>query len=514
MADWGEGYVTDINYTSGFYRELSPVWLATAATLLGFRAPPIGQPYTYAELGCGTGFGINLLAAANPQGRFWGFDFNPAHTAHARRLAEAAGSGNVEFHEASFQSMAAAGDWPTFDFLALHGVYSWVSRDNQLALQAFIRRFLKPGGLAYISYNCGVGWASMVPVQRMLRLYADKHPARSDVQGREALGFVQRLREGGAAFFGVHGDLPWWLDLAANADSHYIPHEFLNRDWTAVDFASMAEDCAHAKLAYLGSANLLENLDALSVPASLQPVLAAEDDPLLRQAILDFATNKVFRRDIYQKGLSPLTPQERLEAVKRIRLAPLQIPGPDEIRFKTPVGEASGQADVYGPLLTALGKGEMSLEAVAARPEMVGKNLADLIEVALLLIDGGYAHPLPGDTQAVTAQSFNRAVCEAMLNGHGYEFLAAPGLGGGIPASFTDMLAVLALTDEPGLDREGFVDAAWRLLEQNNRRLVKNGVMLDSKQASQAELQSIHAAFQSGKGDGWRRLGVLPAQSP
>jgi len=513
MANWGEGYVTDINYTHGFYRELSPLWLATTAALLGFRAPPLNRPYAYAELGCGQGFGTNLLAAANPQGRFWGFDFNPAQIAHARRLAEAAGRDNVEFHDASFQSLADAdeGAWPAFDFITLHGIYSWVSRDNQLALQTFIRRFLKPGGLVYISYNCSPGKASVLPLQRLLRLHAGQHPARSDVQGREALAFVQRLREGGAHFFNVHSDIASWFDVAVSADSDYVPHEYLNGAWHMIDFASMAEDCSQAKLAYLGSANLLENHDSLSAPASLQPLLAAESDPLLHQTLLDFACNKGFRRDLYQKGLSPLTPQEHIDAIKRIRLVSLRAPVGDDFIFKTPMGEGRGQADVYRPLLAALGQGEMSIEEIAARPELAGKRVADLVEIAALLIDASYAYPRLEDVSPTAALGLNRAICRAVLDGHGYGYLAAPGLGGGVHAGFTDMLAALALIDAPGLDEDGFLAATWRQLEQRGRRLLKEGQVLDSLQASTAELQSIYTKFRGDKGDLWRKLGVLPA---
>jgi SAM-dependent methyltransferase len=511
MANWGEGYVTDINYTNGFYRELAPVWLATTATLLGFQPPRLDQPYAYAELGCGQGFGTNLLAAANPQGRFWGFDFNPAQISHARRLAEATGLANIEFHDLSFQELAASADdaWPAFDFITLHGIYSWVSRDNQLAMQTFIRRFLKPGGLVYISYNCAPGKASTVPLQHLMRLHADKHPARSDAQGRAALDFVQRLWEGGASFFNFHGDLQSWYDVANKTDSHYVPHEYLNRAWHVINFADMADDCTQSKLAYLGSANLVENVESLSVPAAMQALLAAENDPVLRQTILDFASNKGFRRDIYQKGLATLTHQEQLDAIKRIRLVPINLPESGEMVIRTPIGEGRGHPDLYGPLLQALAAGEMSMAEIAARPEMTGKNVAELCEVALLLMDAGYVHPALEAVPPFPAQGFNRAVCRAVMDGHYYCFLAAPKLGTGMLAGFADMLGIGQLIDEPDLDEAGFVAAAWRVLEQKQRRLIKEGVMLESLDASAGELKAIYAALTGDSGFPWRRLGVL-----
>lgn len=512
MADWGEGYVTDIGYTAGYYQELSPVWLTTTATLLGFRAPAIDKPYTFAELGCGQGFGIGLLAAVNPKGRFFGFDFNPAQITHGRRLAEDAGLENIEYHDLSFQQLASSPEqaWPDFDFIVLHGIYSWVNRDNQLAIIEFIRRFLKPGGLAYISYNCSPGWASMVPLQRLMRLHADSHPARSDVQGREALAFIRRLQEGGATFFNAHSDIAPRLEMVDKLDSHYIPHEYLNQDWTIADFSDMAEDCSRAKLDYLGSATLAENLENLSVPASLLPLLRAESDPVMRQTILDYASNKGFRRDIYQKGLSPLTVPEHLKAVKHIRLAPLKAGWAGEVKFKTPMGEALGRQDLYGPLLSALGQGAMSLGEIAARPEMANKSLGDLVEVALLLIHGGFAHPEAPAAAVATGQNFNRTVSQSVVNGHTYTFVAAPGLGGGISTGFVEMLAVLTLFDSPRMEEAAFIEAAWGLMQENGRALIKDGVVLETKAAVEPELKAIHASLAGALGDLWRGLGILP----
>jgi SAM-dependent methyltransferase len=520
MASWNEGYVTDITYTSGFYREISPVWLTAAATLLGFRSPRIDQPYTYAELGCGQGFGTNLLAATNRSGRFFGFDFNPAQIANAQRLAADGGLANVEFHEASFQQLAAAADgaWPQFDFITLHGIYTWISRDNQEAILEFVRRFLKPGGLVYISYNCWPGWASMVPVRNLMRLHAQKHPARSDRQGMEALAYIQQLREGGANFFGVHNDVASRLERASKLDSHYLAHEYLNLDWNICDFAGMAEDCSRAKLDYLGSATLTENLDSMAASPKLQPMLAAETDPVMRQTILDFAINKGFRRDIFQKGLLPLTLHEQLAALRELALMLVNTALPDggPIKFNTPLGEADGRAELYGPLLKAFAQqGSMTLEQIGNRPELAGVNVNSVVEVAVLLINAGHVHPQLKAAQADAARRFNRMICQAVLSGHNYAFLAAPALGSAITIGFVDAIALLLLTGNPNtgnpnISESAFAEAGWQMLEQHKRRLVKNGETVDNKEASLEELKALHATFKAGKTLQWKRLGLLP----
>ena len=165
MATWNDGYVTETAYTSGFYREISPGWLAMAALLLGHRPPDLSRPFRWAELGSGHGFSASVFASAFPQAEFWGFDFNPAHVESARLTASRAGLSNVHFEEASFAELAARGDaaLPEFDFVVGHGIYSWVSRENQRHILDFFRRRLRPGGLGYLGYNALPGWASMLP---------------------------------------------------------------------------------------------------------------------------------------------------------------------------------------------------------------------------------------------------------------------------------------------------------------------------------------------------------------
>jgi hypothetical protein len=70
--DWTGGYVADIGYTAHFYRETVPSHRAFALSIgrspgRAFRAKRL------LELGFGQGFGLTLLAAANPD-----LSFNPS----------------------------------------------------------------------------------------------------------------------------------------------------------------------------------------------------------------------------------------------------------------------------------------------------------------------------------------------------------------------------------------------------------------------------------------------------
>src|SRR4051812_10484835 len=107
--DWSKGYVADIAYTAGYYRETAPAHLAFAALMMGRSAGRALRPRRVLELGFGQGFGLALLAAANPDVAFEGYDFNPEHVANVRRLISDARLGNIAVSETSFEDAVRLG---------------------------------------------------------------------------------------------------------------------------------------------------------------------------------------------------------------------------------------------------------------------------------------------------------------------------------------------------------------------------------------------------------------------
>src|SRR5208283_2524002 len=128
MSDWTSGYVSDVDYTYGYYRELSPPLLSLALLNRGVIAS-LDRPLRYLEIGYGQGLSLNIHAAACP-GEFWGTDFNPAHAGNAKEMAEASGSGARVF-DLSFAELAARDDLPEFDVIGVHGIWTWVSDENR-----------------------------------------------------------------------------------------------------------------------------------------------------------------------------------------------------------------------------------------------------------------------------------------------------------------------------------------------------------------------------------------------
>ncbi|HTI81615.1 MAG TPA: class I SAM-dependent methyltransferase [Acetobacteraceae bacterium] len=450
MARWDDGYVTDVVYTANFYREITPAWLAMSSLLLGHRPPDLTRPFTYADLGCGNGFSALIVAATFPQAEVWGFDFNPAHVEFARTLATAAGLANAHFAERSFADLAAASGatLPDFNMMVSHGVLSWISPENRRHLIATIARRLKPGGLAYLSYNVTTGWSAMVPVRTMMRMLAVASPERTDLAAPGVLDFVDRLRQAGAAFFPAHPSLESRLADIRKQDARYIAHEYLNQDWHPLMFADIASDMAEAKCRYIGSATLAENIDNISVPANVVPILAETRDPVLRETIRDVGCAQSFRRDLFRKGFAPMPPAEQQANLEAMTLAGLGRQVPEGgITFATPVGNVTGLPAVYEPLLAVLeNDGTLSIGAARQAPALAGRSLMELMQAFTLLVAGGYAHPiLPGGISQEghdASHRLNLAIAGANRNAADLTQLAAPLLGSAFPSEPLETLVV------------------------------------------------------------------------
>ena len=197
---WNQGYVTDVGYAYGYYRETSPVYQRFCLLLRGLACDDPGAAAAHCELGFGQGISVNINAAANP-GQYVATDFNPAHAAHASGIARFAGS-NLRLHDDSFEQLLARDDMPRFDSISLHGIWSWVSRENHRIITKFASRHLKPGGVFYVSYNCFPGWAPAHPLRQIFALHDRYVSGPPGIAQRidAALKFSRELLDAGPLF--------------------------------------------------------------------------------------------------------------------------------------------------------------------------------------------------------------------------------------------------------------------------------------------------------------------------
>ena len=115
---------------------------------------------------------IFIIVSADKAINWFGNDFNPAHVNFARELNTTID--NTAFlSEDDFETFCKNQDLPNFDFIGLHGIWSWVSASNRSIIIEFIKNKLNVGGVVYVSYNSQNAWSNMIPVRDLMTYYAD-----------------------------------------------------------------------------------------------------------------------------------------------------------------------------------------------------------------------------------------------------------------------------------------------------------------------------------------------------
>lgn len=507
MNDWTAGYVTDIGYTYGYYAELNPLRMQLPLLNAGLSLPKVE---TACELGFGQGMSVNIHAAASAV-QWWGTDFNPAQAGFAQELAAASGASARLFDQA-FAEFCARADLPDFDFIGLHGIWSWISDDNRSVIVDFIRRKLKVGGILYISYNTQPGWAAMVPMRELLLAHAEALGAKGQgMVGRidAALDFAEKLLALQPLYARANPLVAERIRAMKGQNRHYLAHEYFNRDWHPMSVARMAEWLAPAKMSYAGSANTLDYLEIIHLTEEQQSFLNAIPDAGFRQLARDFMVNQQFRRDYWVKGARPLTAFERLEALKALRIVLTTPADAVELKVNGSRGEATLNEGVYRPLLAELASHRpMSLQQLEQALQPKGIQLAQLMQAALVLIGKGDV-ALAQDEAVVSrarrhTERLNQHLMSMARASNELGFLASPLTGGGVAVNRFQQFFLLARLQGRKTPQE-WARFAWDHLQALGQRLTREGQALESPEENVAELTRQAEDFAA------RRLPVLKA---
>ncbi|MEW2911221.1 class I SAM-dependent methyltransferase [Leisingera sp. JC11] len=499
MTDWTSGYVAGIDYTFDFHRQLTPALLGFAATAQGHRHGLDGAGLSYCELGCGQGFSANLLAAANPHIEFHAMDFSPSHIAGARELAQEAALQNMFFHERSFEDFGETSGLPAaFDVIALHGVYSWVSQENRQHILRFIADRLKPGGLVYVSCNTQPGWAAAMPLRRILAARAEQGRGTLPERISDAMQYARRLAAAGGGYFGRNPAVAARLDHMATMPENYVAHEYFNKDWTPFFFEDLAAELGSAKLDFVGSVSLMDNLGGIGFTPEQRALLAGESDPVRREGLRDLLLNEHFRTDLFAKGRLAHTPRGGIGAWFATPLALTRPYGGGALRFHHRGQEVPLEQADYAPVLLALASGPATVRSLLDQGAFGNMEWGSITRMLTVLAGAGQiapALPLEGlESRAAACRAFNLAVCKRAEESDALRYLASPVTGGGVELDRFEQLFLLARSE--GLETPAeWAALAWRILAPQGQRLQHEGRVLETEEENLALLRARAGNF-------------------
>ena len=495
---WTDGYVSEIQYTFGYYAALNPCHSVLPLLHSGL-VPPAGM--TSCELGFGQGLSVNIHAAAQHATQYWGTDFNPSQVGFAQSLTQACGSG-AQLFDQTFGDFCKREDLPSFDFIGLHGIWSWISDENRAAIVDFVGRKLKVGGVLYISYNTQPGWAMMAPIRHLMTEHASlMGGCGQGITNRieAALGFTDRLIATAPLYMKVNPQVEEKFKKIKEHNRNYLAHEYFNRDWLPMPFGDMVKWLEPAKLSYACSAHYLDHLDAINLTPEQQEFLKDIPDPNFRETVRDYMVCQQFRRDYWVKGPRRMGALEQVEAFRKQRII-LMSNRPDvSLKAAGALGEASMKEEVYGPILDALadnkpktiGQVEMLLADKAI-------TFAALSQAVMVLIGTGALQPAQDEksiTKAKTsADKLNAYLMHSSRSSTDISYLASPVTGGGVTVNRFKQLFLLAKANGKKTPQD-WAAYVWQILSTQNQRLIKDGATLESPEDNLSELTAQAKEF-------------------
>lgn len=513
MSDWSDGYVKGIDYTYDCYRELNPL-AAKLALLNAGIAPGEGPAGVSCELGFGFGVSTNIHAAASAS-EWWGTDFNPAQAGFARELAQASGAG-VRLFDQSFAEFCQRPDLPEFDFIGLHGIWSWVSDENRRLIVEFVRRRLRVGGVLYISYNTQPGWAQMVPMRQLMIEHAETMSAPGAGIAKRiesAIEYASSLLDASPGYAAINPAVASRIKKLKDQNRNYLAHEYFNRDWQPMLFSEFARWLEPAKVSFACSALYSDHFDAFNLLPQQVEILGGISDINFQQSARDFVINRQFRKDYWIKGPRRLEIAEQQAALRAHRV--ILVTHPDEIALKAggALVERDLPAAVYSPVVALLADRRVhSLGQLEERLQGKGILFGQMLEAVMVLVGKGDVASVQDAVvveRALEASArFNEHVIESSVSSSRVRNLASPVTGGGLYVQPFHLQMLLA--HRQGLARpEQWAEFLWKNLVAKGAGIVKpeGGVM--SAEESLAALTDEARSFATKVLPGLQALKVV-----
>jgi SAM-dependent methyltransferase len=497
MSDWTSGYVTDVEYTFGYYTELNPLRLKLAFLNAGLDCPAVGAA---CELGFGQGMSANLHAAASHT-TWSGTDFNPSQAGFASELAQISGSG-AQLFDQGFAEYCNRDDLPDFDYIGLHGIWSWISNENRQIIVDFIRRKLKVGGVLYISYNTLPGWSAMAPMRHLMTGFAERMSAPGSgivAQVDSALGFCDRLLATNPLYARANPQVAERFGKMKGQNRRYLAHEYFNRDWLPMHFTDMADWLQPAKMSFACSANYLDHIDGINLSGEQQKLLADIPDPVFKQQVRDFMVNQQFRKDYWVKGPRKLNKLEQGEKLGKERVVLIQPR--DDVAFEVSgtLGKLKMQEAIYKPLLDCLADHKpKTISAIEAELKTTGITAAQMVQ-GLVILTGSGALASAHDDKTIRAlkdrtDRLNAHIIAKSRGNSEFHNLASPVTGGGI---VVDRFQQLFLAARAGGENkpEEWARIAFETLKIQGQRILQDGKTLETDAENRDYLSKMAKTF-------------------
>lgn len=285
----------ELPYASNAFAQTHPDRLHVIGRLFGMH-PALPSRSRVLEIGCASGGNLIPMALQMPEASFVGIDLSARQIEAGQAVQARVGVRNVDLRQYDLMNVDAT--FGQFDYILIHGVYSWVPRAAQDKLLAICKERLAPQGIAYVSYNTYPGWHLRGMVRDMMVYHAQRFSDLSMKvpQARALLDFLADNVPTENSPYGLA--LKQEVETLRQSNDSYLAHEFLEEHNEPLYFHQFAERAIGTGLQYLGEAEFNSML-ASNFPKNVSDTLnaiAPEIIPL--EQYMDFLRNRAFRQSL------------------------------------------------------------------------------------------------------------------------------------------------------------------------------------------------------------------------
>lgn len=302
-------------------------FLAALGRLYGLETPD-PEVCRVLELGCAEGSNIIPMAYYWPKSEFVGIDLSEVQIASGQEHIKALELSNVQLYVDDLANMSAA-DYGKFDYIIVHGVFSWVPEDVQQRILSLGKAMLSEQGLMYISYNTYPGWHQHMVLRDAFKLYCDD-VAEPEAKQQKIDAAIDYLK---GFFAAADNDFsPYYIQRLKSLKSHsssYIYHEYLEAYNTPLYFSEFIKCIESHEMEYVSDTYL--PIDAPMLLGKTRFAYLKDIKSRIKQLqAMDYMINQRFRRSLicHQQATvqQSFSPQDMMKVAYRGSLVAKHMP--------------------------------------------------------------------------------------------------------------------------------------------------------------------------------------------
>ena len=505
-----ESYFSEIAYSSGYYDAMNTGQVEFA---LGLSGLSIESPKTACELGFGQGISL-VYHAASSEVEWYGTDLLPEHVKFARELSFTAGLKD-NLSNADFKNYKKQ-DLPQFDFIALHGVWSWVSADTRSDITDFISAKLRPGGTVYISYNILPGQSHILPFREMFfSTYKSLRSQSADTFEAINLSLlaIQRLIQANPKFFESQPGAKEHFLKVCKQSPNYLAHEYLNGTWEPMFFTQVYDLLNNIGLYHVCSSYLLDSISNFSMTQEQLATIEATEDYSSKELARDLITNRQFRREYWTN--QQVRTEGRLEPdLSTLDFRIMQAVPTESMKLKIScdAGLVTLDKAFYTTFLNELANYKTpSIKELMQNLQGAGYTSNQAIEALKILLSCGFIALIsagePSNESLTRTSKLNRFMFERSKQNADISHFASRYTRGGIFVPRTHQLFI-AENLKPS-SRATIETRVATLLKNNNEKIIKEGKPISNDHDCMKELEKQYEEFDKHYLTRYKKFGLL-----